>query len=178
MCVIFLRYLGSRKLKQFILETFLYVAEGFTLAIKELHVFISVHQPVSSFQLSEVKGGVSYEYWVFMHSLKDGSSYEIFWVGNKAYKFGALKMDSRSYSWMPPSSIIFSKFVFVHSLCFSAERRCGTRLLPALYHCHWSAERNWSYAENNILCYSVLNHLVFAKLVLKHVIFPYPCVVV
>lgn len=114
--------------------------------------------------------------FLFIYLLKDGSSYEIFWVGNKAHKFGVLKMDSRSYSLMPPSLIIFSKFVFAHSSCFSAERRrCGTRAVPAHYHCHWSAEQSWSYPENNILRYAVLNHLAFAVLVLKHAIFPYPC---
>lgn len=173
MCAIFPRYLDCRKLKQFILETFLYVAEGFTLAIKRI-ACPYLCSPMCV-QLSEVKGGVACEYHFFIHLLKDGSSSEIFWVGNKAHKFGILKKDSRSYSLMPASTIIFSTFVFAHSLRFSAERRCGTRAVPAHYYCCCSAEQSWSYPESNTLRYSVLNHVVFAMLLLKHVTFPYPC---
>lgn len=85
-------------------------------------------------------------------------------------------METRSYFWMLSSPVIFSTFVFAHSLCFSAQRRrCGSRAVLVHCHCHWSAEQSWSYPENNILHGSVLKRLVFAMLVLKHVIFPYSC---
>lgn len=78
-------------------------------------------------------------------------------------------MENRSYFWMLPSPIIFSTFVFAHSLCFWAERKqCGARAVLVDCHCHWSAEQSWSYPKNNILHFSVSKHLVFAGLKACH----------